>query len=258
MFGVRPVRRAVGCAECGRTGYRGRIPIVELFQTTAALQSLMRVPAASSELHEAAVASGMRPLRDAALDLVRRGDTTLAEVHRVIGDATSRSDAADPEAETGPAGDAVEASHETDTPAPLAAAVRPAVPAGGGLAAGSVLVVDDEPTNRVFVRALLEKTGFRVSEAPDGLAALERLATETFDLLILDLDMPGLAGYEVLSHVRRQISTATLPVIVLTGTTNPNAEIEVMERGADDYLTKPIDASRFIARIKATLRRAHG
>lgn len=70
--------------------------------------------------------------------------------------------------------------------------------------------------------------------------------------------MPRLAGYEVLGHVRRQLSTATLPVIVLTGTTNEHAEVELLERGADDYLSKPIDARRFVVRVTATLRRAAG
>jgi DNA-binding response OmpR family regulator len=121
-----------------------------------------------------------------------------------------------------------------------------------------VLVVDDDATNRLFARALLEHEGLRVTEATDGLVALERLGTDEYDLMILDLDMPRLAGYEVLSHVRRQVSTSTLPVIVLTGTSNENAEIEVMERGADDYLSKPIDARRFMARVKAALRRAAG
>ena len=87
---------------------------------------------------------------------------------------------------------------------------------------------------------------------------IDSLGRDAFDLMVLDLDMPRLAGYEVLSHVRRQIPTAMLPVIVLTGTLNPNAEIEVMERGADDYLTKPIDAARLLARVKAALRRARG
>ena len=260
-FGLRPVMREVGCADCGRTGYRGRFPIVELLQTTPALQSLIRAPAGAPELHEVAVANGMRSLREAGLDAVRRGDTSLAELHRMLGDESA------PAEETGTAG--TESSESSIEPGqaresgvdeaprtvPGMAAPVAAAPVNG---LGHVLVVDDEPTNRTFVRGLLQKAGFRVSEAPDGLAALDSLGRDAFDLMVLDLDMPRLAGYEVLSHVRRQIPTAMLPVIVLTGTLNPNAEIEVMERGADDYLTKPIDAARLLARVKAALRRARG
>ena len=121
-----------------------------------------------------------------------------------------------------------------------------------------VLVVDDEATNRAFARALLEKAGHRVTEATDGLVALERLAAESYDLMLLDLDMPRLAGYEVLTHARRQVTTSTLPVIVLTGSSNPESEVEVIEHGADDYLRKPIDPRRFLARVHVALRRAAG
>ena len=73
------------------------------------------------------------------------------------------------------------------------------------------------------------------------MVALERLGAEPYDLMLLDLDMPRLAGYEVLTHARRQVATSTLPVIVLTGSSNSESEVEVIEHGADDYLRKPID-----------------
>jgi CheY-like chemotaxis protein len=196
----------------------------------------------------------MRSLRDAALAGVRTGDTTLAEVHRVLGEAESSTDRpADNDVRlannTSPMDPRIEGAQPTDRP------VEQGTPA---VSDRHALVVDDETTNRVFARALLEQAGFRVTEAPDGLGALERLSAQPYDLMILDLDMPRLAGYEVLSHVRRQTSTAALPIIVLTGTSNANAEVEVIERGADDYLSKPIDARRFMARVTGVMRRATG
>ena len=252
-FGVRPVRRAVGCPSCGHSGYRGRMPTVELLRVTPAIQALIRSSADSSALQQCAAASGSRSLREAALESVRRGETTLAEVQRVMGGATSSSGPSEPDSE----------QPQPDTTAPPEAAEPSqvehpadfvATPASGRHA----LVVDDETTNRVFARKLLEQAGFHVTEAPDGLGALERLAGQHYDVMILDLDMPRLAGYEVLSHVRRQTSTAALPVIVLTATSNAGAEVEVLERGADDYLSKPIDARRFMARVTGVLRRATG
>jgi DNA-binding response OmpR family regulator len=106
---------------------------------------------------------------------------------------------------------------------------------------------------------LLEKEGYSVSEAADGSEALVFLARgEAFDLMVLDLDMPMLGGREVLRAVRGSVSTAGLPVVVLTGTQDPAAEIDLMEQGADDYIRKPIDPPRFLTRVKATLRRARG
>ena len=76
--------------------------------------------------------------------------------------------------------------------------------------------------------------------------------------MVLDLDMPVLGGREVLRSVRSSASTAGLPVVVLTGTPDAGAEIELMEQGADDYIRKPIDPPRFVTRIRAALRRARG
>jgi DNA-binding response OmpR family regulator len=74
--------------------------------------------------------------------------------------------------------------------------------------------------------------------------------------MVLDLDMPKVGGSEVLGRVRSTLATAALPVVVLTGTNDPDAEIRLMENGADDYIRKPIDSPRFVARIRAALRRA--
>jgi DNA-binding response OmpR family regulator len=95
--------------------------------------------------------------------------------------------------------------------------------------------------------------------AADGSEALVYLARgEYFDLLVLDLDMPMLGGREVLRAVRGAVSTAGLPVVVLTGTQDPGAEVELMEQGADDYIRKPIDPPRFLTRVRAALRRGRG
>ena len=263
-FGTPRTMRAVGCAACGQTGFKGRLPVAEVFQTTPELQMLIAAGAPAPTLHETVVAGGMRPVREVALERVRRGETTLDEVQRVIGDATA-AEAPPREATETPAAPAA----PTPGPAwqaPATSRANAAAPESATDLVGDdvpdgrkhVLVVDDEATNRAFARALLEKAGHRVTEATDGLVALERLAAESYDLMLLDLDMPRLAGYEVLTHARRQVTTSTLPVIVLTGSSNPESEVEVIEHGADDYLRKPIDPRRFLARVHAALRRAAG
>ena len=125
--------------------------------------------------------------------------------------------------------------------------------------AGHVLLVDDDAVNRTVARALLEKQGFRISEAADGEEGLRQLAAKNdYSLMVLDLDMPRMGGREVLAAVRGQVATAGLPVVVLTGTQDPDAEMELMRDGADDYIRKPIDPPRFLARVSAALRRARG
>jgi CheY-like chemotaxis protein len=118
-----------------------------------------------------------------------------------------------------------------------------------------ILVVDDDPQTRRFVRALLEHHDYRVTEARNGNAALELLKEGIpYSMVLLDLNMPKLGGEEVLSVLKSSADTRDLPVVVLTAA-NGRHEIEVLEKGADDYVAKPIVPDRLIARIRVALRR---
>jgi type II secretory ATPase GspE/PulE/Tfp pilus assembly ATPase PilB-like protein/ActR/RegA family two-component response regulator len=258
-FGVRPTVRAVGCEACAQHGYRGRLPIMELLIMTPSLQRMILEGAAPYLIQQQAEEEGMRTLLQSALQRVRDGETTLEEVARVVGD-----EGVGPAAEIASQATTQErvwtaaaAAH-----APRAAAIQVApLPdlEGDEDGAPRILVVDDDGANRAIARGLLEKEGYAVSEAADGSEALVFLARgEAFDLMVLDLDMPMLGGREVLKAVRGSVNTAGLPIVVLTGTQDPSAEIDLMEQGADDYIRKPIDPPRFLTRIKATLRRARG
>lgn len=221
VYGARPVMRTVGCTKCGRTGYRGRLPVQEVLVSSPALDARITEGASNAELQKAAIAGGLRPIRDVAVERALTGDTTLDEVERVLGGAD-------------------------DAPLPTEAATH-------------ILVVDDDAVSRTLARAVLEKSGYRVSEAADGAAALELLAAAPdFQLMVLDVDMPRMGGADVLDRVRHSVATAGLPVVVLTGSTGDETEVQMMDRGADDYVRKPIDPPRFVARIKAALRRAGG
>ena len=102
----------------------------------------------------------------------------------------------------------------------------------------------------------LQQAGFRCVEAADGVEALACLNDQDYDLMILDVQMPKMDGPEVLRQVRSSVRTAGLPVIVLTGSDAPEMEVRLMDSGADDYIRKPAEPSRLVARAKAVLRRA--
>jgi len=122
-----------------------------------------------------------------------------------------------------------------------------------------VLVVDDDKLMRMLVRAVLEKAGFKVSEAVDGATALEYLeAGHACDLLVLDLYMPELDGHEVLRRVRANADTARLPIVILTGSDGGEIQARLMAEGADDYVKKPIDTLEFADHMKEVLQRAEG
>lgn len=130
----------------------------------------------------------------------------------------------------------------------------------GHAAAGAqhgILVVDDEPAARLLVRALLEKRGYRVAEAGDGLEALDLVRAEpTISLVVADLNMPRMDGLELIWELRDSRHGEHVPVIVVTGEVDEILETQLMEEGADDYVRKPIDPRLFLARIEATIRRS--
>jgi two-component system KDP operon response regulator KdpE len=115
-----------------------------------------------------------------------------------------------------------------------------------------ILIVDDEPRMRRFVRMNLELEGLRVSEASDGLEAVRKVREELPNLVVLDVEMPHLDGFETLAEIRR---TSPVPVIMLTVRGEEDERIKGLDLGADDYITKPFSARELVSRINAVLRR---
>jgi two-component system phosphate regulon response regulator PhoB len=118
-----------------------------------------------------------------------------------------------------------------------------------------ILIADDDPQMRRLVRSILERDGYEVTEAADGLDALDQVEGKSFDLMVLDVDMPRLDGLGVLEELRARVATSGVPVIVLTARTD-DTEARVLDLGAQDFLTKPVQAQSLQARVKAVLRRA--
>jgi two-component system response regulator QseB len=119
-----------------------------------------------------------------------------------------------------------------------------------------VLVTDDDPIARTLATAILTKAGHEVVAVEDGEQALAALEHDgPFNLLVLDLGLPGMDGRSVLRAVRSDRANARVAIIVLTGSEDVGDEVEMMREGADDYIRKPIDRVRFVARSEAAMRR---
>jgi two-component system alkaline phosphatase synthesis response regulator PhoP len=116
----------------------------------------------------------------------------------------------------------------------------------------TILVVDDEPSIRMLVARGLTAQGFEVVEAADGQEALSRLDEGRPDLVVLDVVMPSLGGWDVLAEIRRRGDT---PVIMLTHDQDESARIHGLDMGADDYLGKPFFVRELVARVRSVLRR---
>ena len=218
--GTEPVVRAVGCTECGFTGYRGRLPVNEVLVGSPRLQQAIEQRKGWSTLMRIATQGGMRTLHEVGLEWVTLAKTTLDEVERVLGQTL---DTLEGDAAAGPP---------------------------------RILLVDDDDDARQLMRSLLEQDGYEVEEAVGGHEALDLLkADQSFKLIVLDLAMPGMDGRQVLDQIRGSVDTAAIPVLIRTATGSDVLEAELLEAGADDYVEKSVDADRFLARVHAVLRR---
>jgi DNA-binding response OmpR family regulator len=118
-----------------------------------------------------------------------------------------------------------------------------------------ILVVDDEERMVRFIRLNLEHDGFQVSEAFNGKQAVQRLRDVNPDLILLDVMMPDLDGFEVLEMIRE---ISNVPVIMLTAKGEEDDRVRGLEKGADDYVTKPFSPRELVSRVRAVLRRTEG
>ena len=119
----------------------------------------------------------------------------------------------------------------------------------------SLLVVDDNEMNRDMLSRRLERQGYRVTVAVDGRQALELLNLEEFNLVLLDIMLPVINGYQVLEQLKADQSLSHIPVIITTALDEADGKARCMELGADDYLTKPFNPVLLKSRISACLER---
>jgi type II secretory ATPase GspE/PulE/Tfp pilus assembly ATPase PilB-like protein/CheY-like chemotaxis protein len=270
-----PLYRAAGCPDCAMTGYRGRFSILEILTMGPELERRIAAGEAADRIGEAAKRGGMKSLWDSGLAHVTRGESTIDELTRVVDIPVEDEPAhhAEPSRPAAPsrAGAVTDirrspAAGTVAIPEPVASVathfdlleetVTPTRRSGAhGQPASKVLLVDDEDSLRKVMRDLLERDGYVVAEARDGVQALDQVDRVGPDIIVLDLNLPGLDGYGVLSHLRSRPATANIPVIVLTAKGDEDNEVRVFELGADDFLTKPFRARALSARLEAVLGR---
>jgi type IV pilus assembly protein PilB len=218
--GVARVGAAIGpgCPACRFTGYAGRTVVSELLSPDSRMRDAIAQGAPAGDLRAAMRAAGAAAMQESAAALVREGVTSIEEVRRVL------------------------SSEE----APEAAAAH---------RARRVLVAEDDTITRMLVKLLLERDGYTVLEAANGRQAVEIAVRERPSLMVMDLNMPEMNGYDALAHIRRVPALTAMPVLVLTAEEGPGVETTVLQLGADDYVVKPFDPGVLSSRIKAAFRR---
>ncbi len=211
------MRPGSGCKQCKHTGYVERVAVAEVFTPSDAIRVAISKGITAVELRGLMKDAGHQSMRDAGMRLVDAGTTSLAELNRVLAEDQSE---------------------------------RRKV---GGKK--RVLIVDDDRTIRTLVKLLLEREGYTVLQAENGREGIDMTRLERPDLVITDLTMPEVDGYQVIQAVRAEAALSMLPIMVLTAETDASVERAVLDLGADDYLIKPIDEDSLLQRVRSVFVR---
>jgi len=218
-YGVQPLSRAAGCKRCGNSGYRGRLPLIEVSVITPTLADMIAAGATTGALQRAAIAQGMVPVRDVAIARVRRGETSLQEVERVIGDVIDDA------------------------------------PKEGGPSA--ILIVHADPAWRNMARRMLEGGGFRVSEAADANQARQMVSGgEEFALMATDLMMPALGSAGTRPALQSSPATPQIAAATTPANRRPSQAIPLqVSTGTDGNPEQNVDWAKFAATVQAAAKK---
>jgi len=247
-----------GCANCNYTGYKGRIGLYEILILDDTLRDKINASAPLQEIRELAKERGFRNLFEDAISLIAEGITDYKEILRTINIGE------DDNWKSGPKGES-KLSEETHKIMPDPVHLQTDIGKVRTLqdveAEKSdqdeniqILVVEDYDISRKMICKMIKKnTSWQVEEAEDGIKALQKIVENKPNVVLLDIMMPRMDGYELLQHLRAVPETSSIPVIFLTGLKTQESEDKGFELGADDYLTKPIKPDVMIKRIKKVM-----
>jgi type IV pilus assembly protein PilB len=247
-------RRGEGCQACRQSGYQGRVGIYEIVPISGSIARLIESGAAESAFRQQARSEGLSTLTQDAVQKLSTGMTTGEDILRVVQIATDET--------------RCEACHKAYSvghsrcPHCGAAADTPAsaTSAAGPTRSFRALVVDDNADIRNIVRAVLQAAnlGLTVATAQDGIEAMELAHRERPDIVILDVSMPDMDGFEVCRRLRADVRTAFVPILMLTANGGETHVTAGFGAGADDYVVKPFRREDLVARVRRMLERTYG
>ncbi len=223
-FEIKEFRKGKGCQKCGYSGFLGRTAIFEILKINSQIKELISNNASEAAILKEAQKTYFRTLAESGILKVSQSITTLEEVARVT--------------DVGDKGEALDKAAKKDKPI-------------------KILVADDEADIRKVIAMRVKSAGYQIIEAANGQELIDLTHKEAPDLIITDVMMPVLDGIEAVKKLRSSLQTAPLPIIMLTAKQDKQSELQGIDAGADDYITKPFDGDKLIARIKMLLRRVN-
>jgi len=233
-----------GCEDCQHTGYSGRLGLFEMLALTSALKEVIGSGVSSEQLKKTAQKEGYHVMSFDGIQKALQGLTTIEEVFRVAPPEIT-VDSPPPDADSSTQEDLMPKDEDTPEDACLFTTDCPK----------KILVVDDNLVVLKLLRHLLESQDYLVITAENGVEALKLASTENPDIIVTDYEMPEMDGVMLIKKLKSQATTRTIPIMMLTARDEEESELEGLDAGADDYLTKPIARKRFLARVALLLKR---
>lgn len=242
---VAGLMQAKGCEDCEGSGYKGRIGVYSMLNVGLNVAAAVRDERSEPEIETIARQSGFESLEDAALKIATIGITSIEEIERVIGPLENK----------------YLLDQERLVNLDKAMVVDQAPAKGeekedtGVIQKRKVLIVDDDENIRAIYQMILEYEMFEVIQAENGIDALNKIYENTPELILLDLMMPKMSGMEMIEKLRANPQTKNIPVLVLTAAATEENELDLMRKGADDFISKTSKSEIIVARINRLLNR---
>ncbi len=261
--------KGAGCDTCHKTGFAGRMGLFELLQVTPTLKEYIISGVSAQTLKNIGSKEGFKTMAADGIAKAMQGLTTLEEAFRVAPPEIKAARSSRAAAKTIPEPVSIT---ETVPTRPPADAFPPAeiwlgdpqkeeppvftVDETSPFATEKtkILVVDDSLITRKVLCNALESENYLASQAGHGKEGLERALKDKPDLIVTDYQMPEMDGIALIKALKSNKATVGIPIIMLTAVDDVESEVEVFDAGADDYLTKPVDVKRFLARVKRFAR----
>ena len=242
---------AVGCDACSGYGYRGRVGVYSFLEVNDSVREVVRRDASEREIEESAREFGFSALEEAGLELLNAGLTSLDELERVLGALDDvcksfRNQQVEQESTVTiePLPPVVEAPVQVASEAPKNTLSKQKI----------LLVEDDENLSETF-KILFEREMFDVVHAQNGFEALEKVYEVNPAIIVSDLMMPEMNGLEFLQKLRSNAGTKKIPVLILTASDSPDVELNLINSGADDFVSKTSTPALILARVHNLLLR---
>ena len=244
-----------GCEKCGQSGFKGRLAIHELLVVNDNLRELISRRAPEHEIRRAARIAGMRTLIEDGIAKAAEGLTTIEAVLKVIkrDEAAANIETEDAASHDYASAPRAEAQETADRSAPVALEIQDVE---GSKQKDRILIVEDDRTITHVVKYFLELEGFEVVAVENGFMGLEAAKRELPQIIVTDCNMPVMDGVTMIKALRGDARTQNVLILMLTSGNSVEDETRGLTAGADDYVLKPVEPRRLVARIKTLLARS--